>query len=122
MLDITYQVLGVDWPLTLSAKIDGHVTWVLWKSSELLMPGLECCFHVGSTFPNSYVTLKIQMIFTELITVCPLSIQLKLLPKYLNLGVVPPCEEGDSLTHENDASNLSFSLSMAATLRMSINI
>ena len=29
MLNITYQVLEVDWPLTLSAKIGGHVTWVI---------------------------------------------------------------------------------------------
>ena len=29
MLNITYQVLEVDWPLTLSAKIDGYVTWVI---------------------------------------------------------------------------------------------
>ena len=29
MLNITYQVLEVDWPLTLSAKIGGHVTWVV---------------------------------------------------------------------------------------------
>ena len=29
MLNITYQVLEVDWPLTLSAKMGGHVTWVI---------------------------------------------------------------------------------------------
>ena len=29
MLNITYQVLEVDWPLTLSTKIGGHVTWVM---------------------------------------------------------------------------------------------
>ena len=29
MLNITYQVLEIDWPLTLSAKIGGHVTWVV---------------------------------------------------------------------------------------------
>ena len=29
MLNITYWVLGVDWPLTLNAKIGGHVTWVI---------------------------------------------------------------------------------------------
>ena len=29
MLNITYQVLEVDWPLTLSAKIGGRVTWVI---------------------------------------------------------------------------------------------
>ena len=28
MLNITYQALVVDWPLTLSAKIGGHVTRV----------------------------------------------------------------------------------------------
>ena len=28
MIHITYQVLGVLWPLALSAKICGHVTWV----------------------------------------------------------------------------------------------
>ena len=46
------------------------------------------------------------MIFKELITACPLSNHIKLLlvPISLNLGVVPPCEEGDP--HENDASNL----------------
>ena len=29
MLNITYQVLEVDWPSTLSAKIGGQVTWVI---------------------------------------------------------------------------------------------
>ena len=29
MLNITYQVLEVDWPLTLSTKIGGHVTLVI---------------------------------------------------------------------------------------------
>ena len=29
MSDITYRVLGVDWPLTLNAKIGGLVTWVI---------------------------------------------------------------------------------------------
>ena len=29
MLNIAYQALEVDWPLTLSAKIDAHVTWVI---------------------------------------------------------------------------------------------
>ena len=29
MLNITYKVLEVDWPLTLSAKIGGHVTWII---------------------------------------------------------------------------------------------
>ena len=29
MLNITYQVLEIDWPLTLSAKIGGHVTLVI---------------------------------------------------------------------------------------------
>ena len=29
MLNITYQVPEIDWPLTLSARIGGHVTWVI---------------------------------------------------------------------------------------------
>ena len=29
MFNITYQVPEVDWRLTLSAKIGGHVTWVI---------------------------------------------------------------------------------------------
>ena len=49
--------------------------------------------------------MKIQMIVTELITICPLSTHIKILPNYLNLGVVPPCKEGGP--NENDASNLS---------------
>ena len=39
--------------------------------------------------------VKIQMIFSELLTTCTLSIHIKLLPNYLNLDVVPPYEEGD---------------------------
>ena len=52
---------------------------------------LECCFPVRSSFPE-YIMLKIQMIFK---TTCPLSIHIKLLPKYLNLCIVLPCAEGD---------------------------
>ena len=105
MLHITYQVLGVLWPLTLSAKM-----WSRDLGSLLLESNgdrrilhncwcLECCFSVRSTF-HQWAMMKIQMIFTELITIRPSSIHKKLLPNYLNLSVGPPCKEGDS--YEND--------------------
>ena len=106
MLHITYQVLEVLWPLTLSAKM-----WSRDLGSLLLASNgdrgilhncwcLECWFSVRSTFPQ-LAMMKIQMIFTELITIHPSSIHKKLLPNYLNLSVGPPCKEGDP--YENDA-------------------
>ena len=100
MLHITYQVLEVLWPLTLSAKM-----WSRDLGSLLLASNgdsgilhncwcLECCFSVRSTFPQ-LTMMKIQMIFTELITIRPSSIHKKILPNYLNLTVRPPCKEGD---------------------------
>ena len=91
MLNITYQVLEVDWPWTLSAKIGSH------NDLSNLLPAsigdngkfqnrwcLECSFPVRSTFPE-HVTLKIQMIFTEFITTCPFSIHIKIITKILKL-------------------------------------
>ena len=40
MLNITYQVLEVDWPLTMSAKIGGHVTWVICYKPPLEIMGI----------------------------------------------------------------------------------
>ena len=41
--------------------------------------------------------LKIQMIFNELITTCPLSNHIKIITNFVGptVGVVPPFEEGD---------------------------
>ena len=46
---------------------------------------LGCCFSVRSTFPQ-LAMMKIQMIFTELITICPASIHIKIITKLLKLG------------------------------------
>ena len=93
MLNITYRVLGIDWPLTLNAKICGHVTWVsLLLASNGDINGnlqncwcLECCFPVRSTFLE-LAKMKIQMFFTELITICPLSIHINIITKIFWLG------------------------------------
>ena len=111
MLHITYQVLEVLWPLTLSAKM-----WSRDLGSLLLASNgdsgilhncwcLECCFSVRSTFPQ-LAMMKIQMIFTELITIRPSLIHKKLLPNYLNLTVRPPCKEGDP--YENYAYKVQY--------------
>ena len=46
---------------------------------------LECCFSVGSTFLQ-LAMVKIQMIFSELLTTCTLSIHIKIIAKFLKLG------------------------------------
>ena len=46
---------------------------------------LECCFPVRSTFLE-LAMMKIQMVFTELITICPLSIHIKIITKIFQLG------------------------------------
>ena len=45
---------------------------------------LECCFPVRSTFLE-LAMMKIQMFFTELITICPLSIHIKIITKIFQL-------------------------------------
>ena len=92
MLNITYQVLEVDWPLTLSAKIGGHVTWVICYLPPMeimeffrIADVLECCFSVRSTFLE-LAMVKIQMIFCELLTTCTVSIHIKIIAKLLKLG------------------------------------
>ena len=35
MLNTTYQVLEVNWPLTLSTEIGGHVTWEIYHQPPM---------------------------------------------------------------------------------------
>ena len=46
---------------------------------------LECSFSVWSTLPQ-LAMMKIQMIFTELIAICPSSVHIKMITKLLKLG------------------------------------
>ena len=58
---------------------------------------LECCFSlVRSTFPQ-LAMMKIQMIFTELITICPSSKHIKIITKLLKLGCRTVLFKGDPL-------------------------
>ena len=92
MWNITYQVLEVDWPfdieyengwsrdldnLPLASNGDNGNLQNCWC--------LECCFPVRSTFLE-LATWKIQMIFHELITTCPLSNHIKTITKIFQLG------------------------------------
>ena len=56
--------------------------------------------------------------FAEFITTCPLSIHIKLIPNYFNLGIVPPCKEVDLLCKW--CVRFAASRSLAATTRMSV--
>ena len=72
MLNITYQVFEVDWPLTLSAKIGSHVTWKIsylppMEKMEFLRIAdvLSAVFQLDQHF--FCLQWKIQMIFSELL-------------------------------------------------------
>ena len=92
MLHITNQILDD----TLAIDIECEKMWSRDLGSLLLASNgdsgilhiclcLECCFSVRSTFPK-LAMVKIQMIFTELITIYPSSIHIKLITKLLKLG------------------------------------
>ena len=93
MLNITYQVLEVHWPLTLSAKICGYVTWVICHLPPMeIMEFLRIADVLSAVFQlelrSTFLELamvKIQMIFCELLTTCTLSIHIKIIAKLLKL-------------------------------------
>ena len=71
----------VTWP----GQSATSVQWRLWNSAQLLMSRVLFFFSVRSTFPH-WAMMKIRMIFTELITICPSSIHIKIITKLLKLG------------------------------------